>query len=554
MKAKNSVEEKIYVTTHVGRDLLQSASLFKKPKKVVWEYVSNGLEYVNEDKIPIVTVKLEDKKRCITVKDNGRGMDMEGLRNFFIMHGENIDRKRGKKGRGLFGTGKSAAFAIADVLRITTVRNKKRSIVELTKKDIKNIDSGEEIPIKHVETEEPCDESNGTEVKISKIHLKSLDQRGVIQFIERNLTKWPDPNATVIVNNHECERKTPEASSTYTFQPESTQRKILGDVQLIIKISGEPLEQELNGIAIFSNGFLLDTTLAGSEGRSMSHFIFGELDVPSLQEYEGPIAPFDMSRSGGLNPDNKIVQALMAFVGKKVDEVRRELVHQEKQRKATEESKKLANFAKTIAKVINEDFVDFRDRIAKTKAKYSSGFDRAPKSSLEAGFNSENPILGSIDPAIKSPSEPSHSNFGGTNKDSESGKPPKPRVEPGSSDDNNIGQPGVESKKRAVYRGGFHVEFKPMGAESLRATYRSPERTIYINTDHPQLVAAMGSGSIEDPLFLRLAYEVSFTEYAIALSHELNENEEFSETSDPIVEIRDTINRIAVKSASLYRI
>ena len=34
----------IAVTTHVGRDLLQSAALFKHEHSVVWEYVSNGLD------------------------------------------------------------------------------------------------------------------------------------------------------------------------------------------------------------------------------------------------------------------------------------------------------------------------------------------------------------------------------------------------------------------------------------------------------------------------------------------------------------------------------
>jgi hypothetical protein len=33
------------VTSHVGRDLLQSAQLFRHEHAVVWEYVSNGLQY-----------------------------------------------------------------------------------------------------------------------------------------------------------------------------------------------------------------------------------------------------------------------------------------------------------------------------------------------------------------------------------------------------------------------------------------------------------------------------------------------------------------------------
>ena len=33
------------VTSHVGRDLLQSAQLFRHEHAVAWEYVSNGLQY-----------------------------------------------------------------------------------------------------------------------------------------------------------------------------------------------------------------------------------------------------------------------------------------------------------------------------------------------------------------------------------------------------------------------------------------------------------------------------------------------------------------------------
>jgi hypothetical protein len=93
-----------------------------------------------------------------------------------------------------------------------------------------------------------------------------------------------------------------------------------------------------------------------------------------------------------------------------------------------------------------------------------------------------------------------------------------------------------------------------MGAEERRATYSPEERTIYINLEHPQLVAARGYGGIEEPMFRRLAYEVAFTEYAIALSSELAQRGEYLDPSDPIYEIRETINRLARRGASLYSI
>jgi hypothetical protein len=53
-------------------------------------------------------------------------------------------------------------------------------------------------------------------------------------------------------------------------------------------------------------------------------------------------------------------------------------------------------------------------------------------------------------------------------------------------------------------------------------------------------------------VFRRLAYEVAFSEYAIALAHEMDQNGEFIEPSEAMVEIRDTLNRMARRAASLY--
>lgn len=92
-----------------------------------------------------------------------------------------------------------------------------------------------------------------------------------------------------------------------------------------------------------------------------------------------------------------------------------------------------------------------------------------------------------------------------------------------------------------------------MGTESHRAQYSSEERTIYINLDHPQLTAARGLLSIEEVGFRRLAYEVAFSEYAIALASELNASDEYMDTGEPIFDIRDTLNRLARRGASLYR-
>src|SRR5947207_10763825 len=102
------------VTSHVGRDLLQSAASFKTDYAVVWEYVVNSIQYTEDGVIPKVQVTIRARDSELTVSDNGRGMSGSDLHRFFTMHAENFDRLKGRMGRGKFGTGKSAAFGIAN--------------------------------------------------------------------------------------------------------------------------------------------------------------------------------------------------------------------------------------------------------------------------------------------------------------------------------------------------------------------------------------------------------------------------------------------------------
>ena len=310
----------LHVRSHVSRDLLQTAALFKNERQVVWEYVSNGLQYVDRGTSPVVRVRLDSKKHVMTIEDNGRGMGWADLReNFFVMHGENPDRLAGQPGRGRFGTGKSAAFGIADVLRLTTVKGCKRTIVELRRSDLEQMTSGDPVPVKTIEREQTANAPNGTLIEIEGVHLRSLDQPAVIHYIERHLARWPK-DVTVIVNNHECEFAEPPVERTETFRPNDDEAKLLGDVELIIKISKSPLDDDLRGVSVFSNGVWHETTLAGAEGKDMSEYLFGEIDVPLLDEDTSAPPPFDASRSIKLNPDNELVKAIYAFIGPKLEE------------------------------------------------------------------------------------------------------------------------------------------------------------------------------------------------------------------------------------------
>lgn len=92
-----------------------------------------------------------------------------------------------------------------------------------------------------------------------------------------------------------------------------------------------------------------------------------------------------------------------------------------------------------------------------------------------------------------------------------------------------------------------------MGSDEARAKYDRGDRAILINLEHPQIVAALGVGGIGDATFRRLAYEVAFSEYAVALAVELANEGYFIDVHEPITEIRETMNRLATSGAALYR-
>lgn len=545
------MESKMKVRSHVGRDVLQQAGMFKNERLSVWEYVANGLQYVEPKTSPVVNVRLDSKNKKITIQDNGRGMDWADLGNFFIMHGENIDRLAGRPGRGRWGTGKSAAFGIGDTLRITSVKKGKLSVVELTRKDLEAVGSGEDVPVKPITKEKSTNKPNGTVVEIENIHLRSIDQASVIEYIERHLAKWPK-DVTVMVNNHQCEFTEPPIDRTFTFDADGENERLLGKVRLVIKVSKSPLDSDIRGISIFSNGVWHETTSAGSEGKEMAEFLFGEIDVPLLEEDDSVPPAFDVSRSLRLNPENELVSAIYRFVSPHLEEVRKKLVEEHKVEKETEEARRLSEEASKIEEIINSDFDAFRNKLRKAKeAAAGSGFDMGKTESKGGYAGKDDFLFGGDEPALITqedgdPGDARQDGLGGIDQP----RRLNPIVEPDNQGESkghyeNKGQ----SKRR---RGGFHIEFIYAGDSLPRAEYKSESRTIFINLDHPQIASAKQERSPEDPVFRRLSYEVAFTEYAIALATELYNHDEYLDPYDPIYDIRGSINRVAREAAGLY--
>lgn len=387
-------------------------------------------------------------------------------------------------------------------------------------------------------------------MKLRKSISKKIDPNSIIRHIERHISHWPD--AEVFVNHHECQFIEPSVANEHRFQTSGhAVEEIIGDVELIVKVSKSPLEDELQGITILSKGVWHETTLAGAERKPFANYIFGEIDVPAIQEDNSPIPPFDMSRSMELNKNNAIVTAVFAFVGEHVDKIRRELENADRERRKAEDAKKLAKEAEAIADIINSDFTSWRDRIKQMQGRMSGGSDLIP----EEGPNlaeGDNFIFGEDEPAeiTDDTGDPGHGegNGGGGDEIPEAA----PQVIPGEQDSPEQGKKSSAEKQKKRARGGFSVDFLNMGLDEARAKYERENRTIYVNLEHPQIHAALDTSGTDDPVFRRLAYEVAFAEYAIALASEMAASDYYLDTTDPIVDIRETLNRIARNAAHLY--
>lgn len=540
------------VTAHVGRDLLAAAAAFKKEDSVVWEYVVNSLQYVDPGVVPNVQVNILPKKKRIEIHDNGRGMTTEDLKLFFTMHAKNIDRSRGRPGRGKFGTGKSAAFGIASRLTIETTRNGFRNQVELTR-DMIDSSNGEDIPLNWLEKEQQSDERNGTFIEVDGIYLGKISVQLVCDYIERHLSAFRKTEAKVAVNNHICEYREPEYSNVKLFRPNGKQAEVIGDVELTIKVSKVPLEKSAQGIAISSGlGNLVAIEDGGISGKEFGNFLFGEVDVLALETSNSKIEPFDASRSMQLNPSHPVASVLLGFIGSKLDEVRRELAKEARDARKTEEARRLAQEADKIADLINEDYRQYRDRLSQIRSATSKpGHTPTIEGGDGAGDETQETWIegmqqrGNVSPTYPSGPSKRESTIGGQSS--------AKKVEPNEKGKNVVDPAEKKSKGPSRSSGGFGVEYAHLGVDEHRSRYDPTRLTILINLDHPVVDTSLQRNGPEDISFRRLVYEIAFTEYSMAVGYELIQQDPDMPADDLLYEVRSTLNRITRSAFMLYR-
>lgn len=538
------------VRTDSARNILQSADRFRTAHAAIWEYVANSLQYTDDGVRPSVIVSINDRKKTVSIADNGEGMDRNDLAHFFTMQAENRERKRGVKGRGLWGTGKSAAFAIGSELSVSTTKNGLANSVVLTRRAIDRATGADSVPVQHVLKDESTDSPNGTVILISGIHVGPIDRNRLIQHVEQHLAHYPE-DYSVFIDRHECEAQKPEVEEEHKFVPADSERRSLGDIELVVQISKTPLDEGLRGIRITSNGNWHSTTLATSSGKPMSEYLFGQLEVPALENYAGPTSPFDNSRDGWLNPKNDVVAALLRFIGPAVEGERRKLHDRARKIAKGEEAKRLARQAEKVANILSQDFKGFQVKLRRAQSaaagrdlgrSYSPlGSDDPDGPWVEGGdqlASKITPEQGESDPAEISGEHTAAPNI-----------PDEVTQDAGGE---TTGAPTGGKGQRKSRRGGFVVEHAHLGEQGPRGRYVSDARTIFINLDHPEIAAARRSYEIEDPVFIRLTHEAAIAEYAAALAQELIANRQVEEPEEVLFEVRQTVTRVSAQLAGLY--
>lgn len=541
------------VTSHVGRDLIQSAASFKTDYAVVWEYVVNSLQYVEDGVAARVQVLVRARKREIEVSDNGRGMSHDDLRRYFTMHGENIDRALGRPGRGKFGTGKSAAFGIGTSLTLETRRNGRRNSVRLTRAAI-DASSGDDIELEWLVQDERCDEPNGTTVTVGGIALAKINTQAIIEYIERHLQTFRKRMPEVAVNEHVCQYREPQIAEGYSFAPNAEQLKTLGNIRLTVNVSPTPLPDTEVGVSITAGaGNLIAIETGGVDKKELGNYLFGEVDVPAIETYKSTIEPFDTTRSLQLNPQHPVCVHLIPFIASKLEHVRGIQLRKLNEQRKTEQARRLASEAERIAEVLNKDFRSVMSKLTDIRAVSSrSGSAEAVFGSAQQSGSDEDLWLeGLAVPGNIEKAEQRHTDASNSAQKERQDPEIVKTGEPNSDGTAAVDPAGGRGKRRRP-QGGFNVEYKSLGEQEDRSKYDRTTLTILINLDHPAARNALKGGSVEDPTFKRLSYEIAFTEYSVALGYEMAERDPDVPADDLLYEVRSTLNRVAASAAGLY--
>lgn len=495
--------EALQLVTHVGRDVLANAAHFATVPKAIYEYVSNSIDAAPPGRPCTVRVSIVavGPRRRIEVADDAAGMSREQLRTFFTMHGENAWRRAGRKVRGRFGTGKIAAFGRADRLRVDTVQAGLRNVAELVRADLELAHAGRPVHVRDLAVEEPTGAPDGTLVTIEDLHRGTrADRAEIARYLQRQLGRHLVRH-NVIVDGGRVGYAPPEASEEHRFPAPAEVAALAGPVELVVGVAARPLAEEENAVAVLCDGYLNAMTLAGLEGKAEMQYVFGEIDVPSLDDDRATVPAFLSTRDLTLNPWNPIVAALVPWMRGCLETVRRELVRRAGERRRATEQRELERLGGELSTLLAAIYRGERVRLVAA----------APAAEAEA-------VPPAAEPEAAVPAEPRPRK---TRSDKGVARGPRavvpapvqPMPEPAA-----VAVPSFDGERSGAT---FRVAFRHAGESSPRAFYVAEERGIVVNLDHPEAVASLANGGTTSPFFAHYSMRTALEEFTLVMVAEL---------------------------------
>jgi len=181
-------------------------AMYSKFTKAVGELVVNGYD------ADATRVDVEVKSNEVVIKDNGSGMDEQGIREGYMLLGADVKRveKRTKKfGRlpiGNKGIGKLAGLGIANKMEIITVKEGKEYSFSIDREELKKVKSLDKAIFDDFTVKDVGRKENGTIVRLTKLqsHIK-IDTDLLRSSLARDLPL--DSNFKIYVNGQLCTRK-----------------------------------------------------------------------------------------------------------------------------------------------------------------------------------------------------------------------------------------------------------------------------------------------------------------------------------------------------------
>ena len=293
------------VVKHLG------LQMYSGPVPAIAELIANSWDAVStEVTISIPFGEKINQSSTITIRDNGEGMRWEDFDKKYMIVGRDARSEEGDFTKGKIkrkrmahkGLGKLAGFGIAEVIEITSIKNKKRTNFTMNYSVIKKLELGENYTINVNEDNVSTDEKDGTVVKLKKLKLKqAISKESFFLSMIRRFSVLSDKFKVIINGDQLTKKQIPLQllfpNNRHRVSGEKIIKKIgeydlpgAGLIKYWIGFTEKPIKDpESRGLIVLARGKLVQEpwffdVSGGTAGQHGMQYITGEIEADFLDE------------------------------------------------------------------------------------------------------------------------------------------------------------------------------------------------------------------------------------------------------------------------------